>query len=152
MVARPLQPLVVEGAVPSLADHRGRRRRDGAVGLSGPQPGDDLRNVRDGAFRQIPDLGARVGQDLPARPVIELLGHFQRLRGRPAEARAAQLLERRQVVQPGRALPPVLDPHPERALEFPRGIEADAIWYLIERAVLSAISTCSSVSMICCTG
>ena len=29
---------------------------------------------------------------------------------------------------------------------------ADAIWYLIERAVLSAISTCSSVPMICCTG
>ena len=29
---------------------------------------------------------------------------------------------------------------------------ADAIWYLIARAVLSAISTCSSVPMICCTG
>ena len=32
------------------------------------------------------------------------------------------------------------------------GSLADAIWYLIERAVLSAISTCSSVPMICCTG
>ena len=32
------------------------------------------------------------------------------------------------------------------------GSLADAIWYLIERACLSAISTCSSVPMICCTG
>ena len=32
------------------------------------------------------------------------------------------------------------------------GSLADAIWYLIERALLSAISTCSSVPMICCTG
>ena len=32
------------------------------------------------------------------------------------------------------------------------GSLADAIWYLIERAVLSATSVCSSVPMICCTG
>ena len=29
---------------------------------------------------------------------------------------------------------------------------ADAIWYLMERACLSATSVCSSVPMICCTG
>ena len=32
------------------------------------------------------------------------------------------------------------------------GSLADAIWYLIERTVLSAISTSSSAPMICCTG
>ena len=110
-------------AVPSLADRRRRRYQNGGVGPARPQPGDDLRDVRDRAFRQIADLGARVGQDLLARAVIEFLGDVQRLRSRPAEARAAQLLERGQVVQPGRALPPVLDPHPERSLEVPRGIE-----------------------------
>ena len=122
-MARAFQPLVVEGAVPSLADHRWRRYWNGGIGAARAQPGNDPRNVRDGAFRQIADLGARVGQNLLARAVIEFLGNLERLRGRPAEAGAAQLLERGQVVQPGRALPPVLDTHPERTLEAPRRLE-----------------------------
>ena len=73
--------------------------------------------------RQIADLGARVGQNLLARAVIEFLGNLERLRGRPAEAGAAQLLERGQVVQPGRALASVLDTHPERTREAPRRLE-----------------------------
>ena len=32
------------------------------------------------------------------------------------------------------------------------GSLADVIWYLMERACLSATSVCSSVPMICCTG
>jgi hypothetical protein len=37
-----------------------------------------------------------------ALAVIELLRHLQRLAGRPAESRAAEFLQRRQIVQLGR--------------------------------------------------
>ena len=82
-----------------------------------PQPGDDARHVRDQALRQVAGLRARIGDDLLALAVIELLRHLQRPGGRPAEARAAQLLQRGQVVQPRRPLPLVLDLDRQRAVE-----------------------------------
>ena len=110
----------MEAAVPSLAYYRRRRHRYRTVGCPGLQPGDDLRHVRERALREVAHLGARIGDDLLVRAVIELLGHFQGPGSRPAEPGAAQLLHRGQVVEPGRALPLVLDPHAERTLEVPR--------------------------------
>ena len=72
-MARTLEPLVVEAAVPSLADHRRRRHRDSDVGSPRLQPGDYLRYVSDRTLRQVSHLGTRIGQDFLARAVIELL-------------------------------------------------------------------------------
>ena len=122
-MARALQPLVVEGAVAALANHRRRRHLDRSVGPPRPQPGDDLRRVRDGALRQVAHLRAGVGQDFLALSVVELLGDVERLRGRPPETAAGKLLERRQVVQARRTLSLVLHAHPERTFELPRRLE-----------------------------
>ena len=119
-MALPLEPLVVEGAVASPADHRRRRHREFGIGPAHTQPGDDRRHVGDGALRQVAHLGARIGQDLLPRPVVELLGHLQRLRRRPAEARVRELLKRRQIMQPRRTLAPALYPHLERTREAAR--------------------------------
>ena len=87
------------------------------------QSGHDLRHVRYQALRQVAHLGARIGDDLLALAVIELLRHLERLAGRPAEARAAEFLQRRQIVQLGWPLPLVLDAHAKRALETLSGID-----------------------------
>ena len=110
VMARALEPLIMEAAVPALADHRWRRYGDGAVGFPRLQPGEYLRYVPDRALRQVSHLGTRIGQDLLARAVIELLRDLQGLGGRPAEPGTAKLLQRRQIVKPGRALPLVLGP------------------------------------------
>src|SRR5208337_1207515 len=55
--------------------------------------------------------------------VIELLRHLERLAGRPAEARSAQFLQRRQIVQLGWSLPLVLDTYGKRALETLSGVD-----------------------------
>ena len=90
--------------------------------MSRLQSGHDPRHVRDQALRQVTNLGARIGDDLLAGAVIELLRHLERLAGRPAEARAAEFLQRRQIVQLRRPLPLVLDAHAKHALEIPRRI------------------------------
>jgi hypothetical protein len=52
--------------------------------------------------------GARIGDDLFALAIIELLRHLECLAGRPAETRTAQFLQRRQIMQLGRPLSPRL--------------------------------------------
>src|SRR5665213_865024 len=117
MMARALQPLVVETAARTPADHRRIWHGDCAERLSHPEPGRDPRYVRYQALRQVAHLGARIGDDLLALAVIEFLRHRERLAGRPAEARAAELLQRRQVVQLGWPLPLILDAHGKRTLK-----------------------------------
>src|SRR4051812_38854239 len=86
VMARTLQPLVIEAAARASSDHRWIGNGDGAERL---QPSHDLRHVRYQALWHVSHLGARIGDDLLALTVIELLRHLERLAGRPAEARAA---------------------------------------------------------------
>src|SRR5215471_17730238 len=83
----------------------------------------DPRHVLYQALRQVADLCAGIGDDLLALAVIELLSYLERLGSRPAEARAAELLQRRQIVQLGRPLPLLLDAHAKRPLEAPGRID-----------------------------
>src|SRR5262249_5714227 len=77
----------------------------------------DLRNIRYQALREITHLGAGIGDDLLTPAVIQFLRDFQRLAGRPTEARTAQFLERGQIVELRWPLPLVFDAHAERTLE-----------------------------------
>jgi hypothetical protein len=81
MMARTLQPLVVKGAARASADHRWFGYRDRAKRLAHPQSGQDPRYVRYQALRQIAYLCARIGNDLLALAVIQLLRHFERFAG-----------------------------------------------------------------------
>ena len=117
MVARPGQPLVVEDPAGAAPDQRRPRHGNAAPGAPFLQGGHDARHVGDQAFRQVARLGAGIGDDLLALAVIELLRHLQRAGRRPAEARAAEALQRGQVVQAGRRLPLLLHLHRERPLE-----------------------------------
>src|ERR1700733_2722258 len=89
VMARALKALVVESSARAPADHRRLRHRDCVERLPHLQPGHDLRYVRYQALRQVTHLGARIGDDLLALTVIELLRHRERLARRPTEARAA---------------------------------------------------------------
>src|SRR5664280_1165841 len=117
MMARALQPLVIETAARAPADDRRLGHGDCAERLAYPQSGHDPRHVCYQALRQVAHLGARVGDDLLALAVIQLLRHLERLAGRPAEARGAEFLQRRQIVQLGWPLSLILDAHSKRALE-----------------------------------
>ena len=88
-MARTLKPLVAESAARSLADDWRVGHGDCAERLAHPQSGSDPRHVRYQALRQVAHLGTRISDDLLALPIIELLGHLERLAGRPAETRAA---------------------------------------------------------------
>src|SRR6516162_5806449 len=79
------------------------------------QCGGDGRHVRDLVLTQIAGLGARIGDQLLAVAVVELLGDGERLVRGPAPALAAGLLQRRQVEQLRRPLPAMLDLDAERA-------------------------------------
>src|SRR5271157_6333674 len=116
-MAGALQSLVMETAACALSDDRGIGHRDCAERLARLQAGDGLRNIRCQALREITHLGARIGDDLLALAVIEFLSDFQRLAGRPTEARAAQFLERGQIVELWRPLPLIFNTHAKRALE-----------------------------------
>ena len=135
-MARALEALVVEAAVASLADHRLRRHGDGGIGFACPHSGDDLRRVGDRALRQVAHLGTRIGEDLLAHAVIELLRHLQGPGSGPAEAGTAQLLQRGQVVKPRRALALVLHPHAERTREVPRRLHNRLGIFALQDAVL----------------
>jgi hypothetical protein len=98
----------------SSGDRRGQNDRRLGYGdcterLAHPQSGNDPRSVRYQALRQVAHLGARIGDDLLALTIIELLRHLKCLAGRPAEARAAEFLQRRQIMQLGWPLPLILD-------------------------------------------
>src|SRR5450759_523448 len=123
MMTHYLQPLVVETAARTLADDRRLGQGDCAERLAHPQSRHDPRHVCYQALRQVAHLGARVGDDLLALAVIELLRHRKRLAGRPAKARAAEFLQRRQIVQLGWPLPLVLDTYAQRALEPLSGVD-----------------------------
>src|SRR5450759_1073876 len=116
-MARALQPLVVETAARALAGDRRLGHGDCAERLAHPKSGHDPRHVCYQALRQVAHLGARIGDDLLALAVIELLRHRKCLAGRPAEARGAEFLQRRQIVQLGWPLSLILDAYPKRALE-----------------------------------
>src|SRR3954466_7809587 len=75
-MARAPQPLVVETAARASSDHRRIGHGDGAERLPPLQPDHDLRHVRYQALRQVAHLCARVGDDLLALAVIELLRHL----------------------------------------------------------------------------
>jgi hypothetical protein len=105
VMAGALESLVMETAACALSDDRVIGHGDCAERLARLQAGDDLRNIRCQALREITHLGARIGDDLLALAIIEFLSDFQRLAGRPTEARAAQFLERRQIVELWRPLP-----------------------------------------------
>ena len=117
VMAGALKSLVMETAACALSDNRGIGHGDCAERLARLQAGHDLRNIGYQALREITHLGAGIGDDLLTLAVIELLGDFQRLAGRPAEARAAQFLERRQIVELWRSLPLIFNTHAKRALE-----------------------------------
>ena len=104
------------------------------------QSGHDLRHVRYQALRQVAHLGARIGDDLLALAVIELLRHLERLAGRPAEARAAEFLQRRQIVQLGWSLPLVLDAHAKRALETLSGVDDGLGNLTLENSLLRRVA------------
>ena len=89
VMARTLQTLVVESATRAPADDWWIGHGDCAERLPHLQSGHDLRYVRYQALWQVAHLGARIGDDLLALAVIELLRHLERLARRPAEARAA---------------------------------------------------------------
>src|ERR1700722_8442007 len=116
-MAGALKSLVMETAACALPDDWGIGDPACAERLARLQAGDDLRNIRYQALREITHLGARIGDDLLALAGIEFLSDFQRLAGRPTEARAAQFLERRQIVELWRPLPLVFNTHAQRALE-----------------------------------
>src|SRR6267142_52339 len=105
MMARTLQSLVVEGAARASTNHRQLWYRDGTERLAHPQSSYDSRHVRCQALRQIAYLCARIGDNLLALAVIQLLRHFERCAGCPTEARAAEFLQRRQIMQLGWPLP-----------------------------------------------
>ena len=119
VMAGALESLVMETAACALPDNRGIGHRDRAERLTRLQAGHDLRNIRYQALREIAHLGAGIGDDLLSLAIIEFLSDFQRLAGRPAEARAAQFLQRGQIVELWRPLPLVFDAHAKRALEVP---------------------------------
>src|SRR6516164_5929197 len=123
VMARTLQPLVVESAVRAFADDRRIGHGDRAERLAHPQSGHDLWHVRYQALWQVTHLGARIGDDLLALAVVEFLRHRERLARRPAEARAAYFLQRRQIVQFGWPLPLSLDAHAKRALKALSGVD-----------------------------
>src|SRR5208337_1263314 len=114
-MAGALKSLVMETAACALSDNRGIGHGDCAERLARLQAGDDLRNIRYQALREITNLGAGIGDDLLTLAVIEFLGEFQRLASRPTEARAAQFLERGQIMELWRPLPLVLNTHAKRA-------------------------------------
>src|ERR1700751_4260704 len=105
MMARTLQPFVVEGAARTSTNHRRLGYRDRAERLAHPQPGHDSRHVRYQALRQIAYLCARIGDNLLALAVIQLLRYFERFVDCPAKARAAESLQRWQIMQLGWQLP-----------------------------------------------
>ena len=117
MVAGAHQPLVVKGAAGAFADHRRLRHRDLAECLAHQQTCDNTGHIRYQAFRQIAHFSAGIGDDFLALAVIEFLGNLERLGSGPAEARAAELLQRGQIMQSWGGLPLVLDAHDERSLE-----------------------------------
>src|SRR5271157_2944497 len=116
-MAGALQSLVMETAACALSDDRGIGHGDCAERLARLQAGDDLRDIRCQALREITHLGAGIGDDLLALAVIEFLSDFKRLAGRPTEARAAQFLKRGQIVELWRPVPLIFNTHAEHALE-----------------------------------
>src|SRR3954452_19999620 len=122
-MARTLQTLVVETVARTSSHDRRIGHANCAERLPHLQPCHDFRHVRYQALRQVTHLGARICDDLLALAVIELLRHRERLAGRPAEARAAEFLQRRQIVQLGWPLPLVLDTYAKRALETLSGVD-----------------------------
>src|ERR1700730_9603137 len=80
-------------------------------------PATILRYVCYQALWQVAHLGARVSDDLLALTVIQLLRHLKGLAGQPTEARAAQFLQRRQIVKLRWPLPLIFHAHPKGALE-----------------------------------
>src|SRR4029077_16825554 len=107
----------METAACSLSDNRGIGHRDRAERLTRLQAGHDLRNIRYQVLREIAHLGAGIGDDLLSLAVIQFLRNFQRLAGRPAEARAAQFLEQGQIVELRWPLPLIFDTHAKCTLK-----------------------------------
>src|SRR5450432_2395301 len=81
MMARTLQPLVVEGAARTSTNHRRLGYRNRAERLAHPQSGHDSRYVRYQALWQIAYLRPGIGDNLLALAVIQLLRHFERFAG-----------------------------------------------------------------------
>src|SRR5436190_12314895 len=138
-MARTLQPLVVEAAARASSDHRRIGHGDGAERLAHLKPGHDLRHVQYQALRQVAHLGTRIGDDLLALAVIEILRHLERLAGRPPEARAAEFLQRRQIVQLWWPLALVLDTYGKRALEILSGTYDGLGHFTLEDSLLRRV-------------
>src|SRR5262245_15892708 len=85
------------------------------------QRSDNRRRIGDLVLGQVAGLRARIGNELLALAVVELLRDRKGLVGGPTPALAAGLLQRRQVEQARRPLSTMLDRHAERPGVVGRG-------------------------------
>src|SRR6202045_2349539 len=95
MMRNALESPVAEMAGLAAADHR----RDFEVNKAAQagQRGDNRRHVADLIFAQVTGFRARIGDQLLAVAVIQLLRHRKSLVGRPAPTLATGLLQRGEV-------------------------------------------------------
>ena len=82
--------------------------------------GDD-RHIGNLVLTQMPRLGARIGDQLLAIAIIELLGNRQCLIGSPAPFLRADLLQGRKIIKFGRSLPLTFDFDTKRSPKIDRG-------------------------------
>jgi hypothetical protein len=103
MMRNALQRPVAKMAGLATADHR-RREFELSKATQAGQRGDNRRHVADLIFAQVPGFRARIGDQLLAVAVIQLLRHRKRLVGRPAPTLATGLLQRGEIEEAWRRL------------------------------------------------
>ena len=135
-MARALKALVVERPMGAPADHGRGRHGDLLEGLTDLQTRHDPRRIRNQVLGQIAHLGPGIGDDLLALAVIELLGDLQRLGRRPAEPGRAEFLQRGEIMELGRALLLVLDPHAQRTRETLRRLDHQIGLFALQNPLL----------------
>src|ERR1700730_14374761 len=132
MMRNALQRPIAEMAGLAAADHRRRDFKLSKATQAG-QRGDYRRHVADLIFAQVPGFRARIGDQLLAVAVIQLLRHRKRLVGRPAPTLVTGLLQGWEIEEAWRRLPLFFNRDAERPLMPCRGLcdrlGADALLY-----------------------
>ena len=118
MMRNALQRLVAEMAGLAAADHR-RGDVELSKAAQARQRGDDRRHVADLIFGEVTGFRARIGDQLLAVAVIQLLRHRQRLVGGPSPTLAAGLLQGGEIEETWRRLTLFVDRDAERPLDSP---------------------------------
>ena len=140
VVAGPGQALVVEGPLAPRRMTGGSGTGIVAEGAPDLQTGDDPRHVRDQALRQVAGLGARIGDELLALAVIELLRHFQRLA--PPTSRSASRTASAARAGRAAAAAPAACPRPARASGPSKPSAAAAIASASSRLRIRSFGAC----------